>query len=91
MSCLNAESFLSSSLTFVLAPAELDSSQVNQVHAVQVVVYEELQQVGNVALVGLVTFAHHCSALQQLAHPATNRGYSIIIYICCWVKKMLAD
>lgn len=55
--------FLSLSLTFVLAPAELDSPQVNQVHAAQIVVYEELQQVGDVALVGLVTLVHHCSAL----------------------------
>lgn len=51
------------SLTFFLAPAELDGPQVHQVHAVQIVVYEELQQVGDVALMGLVALVHHCSAL----------------------------
>lgn len=50
-------------LTFFLAPAELDSPQVKQVHAVQIVVYEELQQEGDVALMGLVSLVHHCSAL----------------------------
>lgn len=60
-------------LTCFPAPAELDSTQVKQVHAVQIVVYEELQQVGDVALVGLVTLVHHCSALQQLTHPTTNK------------------
>lgn len=50
-------------LTFFLACAELDGPQVYHVHAVQIVVYEELQQVGDVTLVGLVTLVHHCSAL----------------------------
>lgn len=50
-------------LTRFPAPAELHSPQVKQVHAVQIVVYEELQQVGDVAFVGLVAFVHHCSAL----------------------------
>lgn len=69
---------LSTSLTFFLAASKLDSCQVNQVHAVQVVVYEELQQVGDVALVRLVTLVHHGSALQQLAHSATNTDCSIL-------------
>ena len=56
-------SLVSLSRTLVVAPAELDSPQVQQVHAVQIVVYEELQQVGDVALVGLVTLVHHRSAL----------------------------
>lgn len=63
--------------TFFLAASKLDSCQVNQVHAVQVVVYEKLQQVGDVALMRLVTLVHHSSALQQLAHSATNTDCSI--------------
>lgn len=55
-----------------MAPAELDSRQVKQVHAIQIVVYEELQQEGDVGLVGLVNLVHHCSALQQLTHPTTG-------------------
>lgn len=68
---------LSKSLTFFLAASKLDSCQVNQVHAVQVVVYEKLQQVGDVALMRLVTLVHHGSALQQLAHSAANTDCSI--------------
>lgn len=49
--------------TFAVAPAELDSRQIKQVHAIQIVVYEELQQEGDVGLVGLVNLVHHCSAL----------------------------
>lgn len=51
------------SLTRFPAPAELHSPQVKQVHAIQIVVYEELQQVGDVAFVGLVASVHHCAAL----------------------------
>lgn len=68
---------LSKSLTFFLAASKLDSCQVNQVHAVQVVVYEKLQQVGDVALMRLVTLVHHGSALQQLAHSAAKTDCSI--------------
>lgn len=49
--------------TWFAAPAELDGRDVEQVHAVQVVVDEELQQVGDVALVGLVALVHHGAAL----------------------------
>lgn len=50
-------------LTCFPASTELDSPQVNQIHAVQIVVYEELQQVGDVALVGLINLVHHSSTL----------------------------
>lgn len=50
-------------LTSFPASAELDSPQVNQIHAVQIVVYEELQQVRDVALMGLINLVHHCSTL----------------------------
>ena len=64
-----------------MALAELNSSQVHQVHAVQVVVYEELQQVGDVTLMGLITLVHHCSTLQQLTHSVTNKIIQLNIYI----------
>lgn len=55
--------YLSNRLTWFAAPAELDGRDVEQVHAVQVVVDEELQQEGDVALVGLVALVHHGAAL----------------------------
>lgn len=61
------------SLTCTAAPAEAHGGQVEQVHAIEVEVDEELQQVGHVALVRLVHLVHHSAALQELAHPARGR------------------
>lgn len=48
-------------VTFALA--EFNSSKVHQVHAIQVVIYEELQEVWDVALMRLVSLVHDCPAL----------------------------
>lgn len=56
-------------VTCCAAFSKFNSSKTDHVHAVEVVVDEQLQQEGNMSFMGLKTLIHYSSNLQELAHP----------------------
>lgn len=60
-------------VTCCMVFSKLNSSKIDHVHAVEVVIDKELQQEGNVSFMGLKTLIHYSSTLQEFTHPTKRK------------------